>query len=132
MIEATQARFKVARRWKQALAKITVRAFPKRVGPRILSLESVDYSVEQVNTTDCGRKKKIRILIMIKTKIVLHFCGETSRGVAKHVFSTSFPGFSPTNKKQSDMSIPDLATAKSEAPIEKLSVFWSETNLVSS
>ena len=69
---------------------------------------------------------------MIKTKIVLHFCGETSRAVAKHVFSTSFPGFSPANKKQSDMSIPDLAKAKSEAPIEKLTVFWSETNLVSS
>ena len=28
---------------KESLGKIKFRAFPKRVGPRILSLESVDY-----------------------------------------------------------------------------------------
>ena len=28
---------------KKAIGKIKFRAFPKRVGPRILSLESVDY-----------------------------------------------------------------------------------------
>ena len=28
---------------EESLGKITFRAFPKRAGPRILSLESVDY-----------------------------------------------------------------------------------------
>ena len=36
--------------------KIKFRAFPKRVGPRILLLESVDY--EQVNTTEWLKKNK--------------------------------------------------------------------------
>ena len=44
--------------------EIPCRAFPERVGPRILSLESVDY----FGTTDpfSGRKKK-RIIFMSKT-----------------------------------------------------------------
>ena len=44
--------------------EIPYRAFPERVGPRILSLESVDY----FGTTDhfSGRKKK-RIILMSKT-----------------------------------------------------------------
>ena len=44
--------------------EIPYRAFPERVGPRILSLEGVDY----FGTTDhfSGRKKK-RIILMSKT-----------------------------------------------------------------
>ena len=44
--------------------EIPYRAFPERFGPRILSLESVDY----FGTTDhfSGRKKK-RIILMSKT-----------------------------------------------------------------
>ena len=45
--------------------EIPYQAFPERVGPRILSLESVDY----FGTTDhfSGRKKKKRIILMSKT-----------------------------------------------------------------
>ena len=45
--------------------EIPYRAFPERVGPRILSLESVDY----FGTTDhfSGRKKKKRRILMSKT-----------------------------------------------------------------
>ena len=46
--------------------EIPYRAFPERVGPRILSLESVDY----FGTTDhfSGRKKK-RIILKVYWKI---------------------------------------------------------------
>ena len=46
---------------QESLGKIKLRAFPKRVGPRILSLENVDY-LEQVNTSNWW-KNKIWILI---------------------------------------------------------------------
>ena len=44
------------------------RAFPERVGPRILSLESVDYfeTSEHFN----GRKKKNRRMLISKTSMV--------------------------------------------------------------
>ena len=37
---------------EESLGKIKFRAFPKRVGPRIISLESVEFTLEQVNTTE--------------------------------------------------------------------------------
>ena len=50
---------------------------------------------------------------MIKTKIALHLCGgQSRRREMLAVFSTSFPGFSPTSKKQSDMSIPDITNSQ--------------------
>ena len=58
---------------EESLGKIKFRAFPKRVGPRILSLESVDY-LEQVNSTEWF-EKKIRILI---SKIAMVGCGKLS------------------------------------------------------
>ena len=45
---------------EESLGKIKFRAFPKRVGPRILSLQSVDY-FEQVNTTKWSKKRRILI-----------------------------------------------------------------------
>ena len=42
---------------RRQLRKIKFRAFRKRVGPRTLSLESVDY-LEQVNTTEWSEKNK--------------------------------------------------------------------------
>ena len=42
---------------QESLGKIKFRAFPKRVGPRILSLESVDYSGTSEHSVT-GRKKK--------------------------------------------------------------------------
>ena len=51
---------------QESLGKIKFRAFPKRVGPRILSLESVDY----FGTSEYYRVvEKIRILIS-KTAMV--------------------------------------------------------------
>ena len=44
--------------------EIPYRAFPQRVGPRILSLESVDY-LEQLITSVFEKKK--RIILMSKT-----------------------------------------------------------------
>ena len=58
---------------KESLGKIKFGAFPKRVGPRILSLERVDY----FGTSEhfwVGRKK-IRILI---SKIAMIGCGKLS------------------------------------------------------
>ena len=54
---------------------------------------------------------------MIKTKIALHLCGQIRGNQSRRremlaVFSTSFPGFSPTSKKQSDMSIPDITNSQ--------------------
>ena len=42
---------------EESFGKIKFRAFPKRVGPRILSVESV-ITLEQVNTTEWLTKKK--------------------------------------------------------------------------
>ena len=53
---------------EESLGKIKFRAFPKRVGPRILSLESVDYFGTSEHYGVVGRKK-IRILIS-KTAMV--------------------------------------------------------------
>ena len=41
---------------QESLGKIKLRTFPKRVGPRILSLENVDY-LEQVNTSEWWKNK---------------------------------------------------------------------------
>ena len=43
---------------KESLGKIKFRAFPKRVGPRILSLESVDYFGTSEHYRVVGKKKK--------------------------------------------------------------------------
>ena len=53
--------------WEESLGKIKFRAFSKRVGPRILSLESVDY----FGTSEyyCVVEKKKRNLIS-KTAMV--------------------------------------------------------------
>ena len=58
----------------QALGKIKFRAFPKRIGPRNLSVESVDYfgTSEQYRVVE---KKKIRILI---SKIAVVRCCKLS------------------------------------------------------
>ena len=45
---------------EEGLGKIKFRAFPEQVGPRILSLQSVDY-FEQVNTTKWSKKRRILI-----------------------------------------------------------------------
>ena len=55
MIEATHV-------CKESLGNIKFRAFPKRVCPRILSLESVDYFGTSEHYC-VVQKKKIRILI---------------------------------------------------------------------
>ena len=47
---------------EESLGKIKFRAFPKRVGPRILWLESVDYFGTSKHYTEWS-EKKIRILI---------------------------------------------------------------------
>ena len=58
--------------------EIPYRAFPERVGPRILSLESVDY----FGTTDhfSGRKKKKRIILVSKTS---RFTGKSGSRIEK-------------------------------------------------
>ena len=43
---------------KESLGKIKFRAFPKQVGPRILSLENVDYFGTLVNTTEWSKENK--------------------------------------------------------------------------
>ena len=55
---------------EESLGKIKFRAFPKRVGPQILSFESVDYFGTLLN----GRKK-IRISI---SKNAMVGCGKLS------------------------------------------------------
>ena len=42
----------------ESLGKIKFRAFPKRVGPRILSLESVDYLGTSEHYQVVGKKNK--------------------------------------------------------------------------
>ena len=42
--------------WGESLGKIKFRAFPEQVGPRILSLESVNYF--ETSEHHSGRKKK--------------------------------------------------------------------------
>ena len=59
---------------EESLGKIKFRAFPKRVGPRILSLESVDYFGTSEHLLLRGRKK-IRILI---SKIAMIGCCKLS------------------------------------------------------
>ena len=55
---------------EEIIGKIKFRAFPKRVGPRILSLESVDYFGTSENYRVVEKIKiKIRILIS-KTAMV--------------------------------------------------------------
>ena len=70
---------------EESLGKIKFRAFPKRVGPRILSLESVDY----FGTSELlsGRKKKIRILI---SKIAMVGCCKLSLYAKGLVMSMRF------------------------------------------
>ena len=58
---------------EESLGKIKFRAFPKRVGPRILSLESVDYFGASEHYWVVG--KKIRILI---SKIAMIGCCKLS------------------------------------------------------
>ena len=60
---------------EESLGKIKFRAFPKRVGPRILSLESVDYFGTSEHLLLRGRKKKITILI---SKIAMIGCCKLS------------------------------------------------------
>ena len=59
---------------EESLGKIKFRAFPKRVGPRILSLESVDCfgTSEQVN-------KNLNRNLMLIRKIAMVGCGKLSR-----------------------------------------------------
>ena len=47
---------------EESLGKIKFRAFPKQVGPRILSLESVDYFGTSEHYS--GKKKKKMALVM--------------------------------------------------------------------
>ena len=58
---------------EESLGKIKFWAFPKSVGPRILSLESVDYFGASEHY--CVVKKKIRILI---SKIAMVGCCKLS------------------------------------------------------
>ena len=45
---------------EESLGKIKFRAFPKRVGPRIVSLESVDYFGISEHYWVVGKKKSLR------------------------------------------------------------------------
>ena len=58
---------------EESLGKIKFRAFPKRVGPRILSLQSVDY-FEQVNTTKWSKKRRILISKTAMVGVVNFHC----------------------------------------------------------
>ena len=69
---------------KERLGKIKFRAFPKRVGPRILSHESVDYFGTSALLS--GRKK-IRILI---SKIAMVWCCKLSLFANDPVMSMRF------------------------------------------
>ena len=59
---------------KESLGKIKFRAFPKRVGPRIPLLESIDY----FGTSEryCVVKKKI--IRILTSKIAMVGCGNLS------------------------------------------------------
>ena len=65
---------------KESLGKSKFRAFLKRVGPLILSLESIDYFGTSEHFS--GRKKKKKNLIISKTSIVsvvnFHNCMQMS------------------------------------------------------
>ena len=54
--------------WEESLVKVKFRAFPKHVGPRLLSLE-IDDTLEQVNTTEWSEKK-----ILISKTAMVGFC----------------------------------------------------------
>ena len=60
---------------KESLGKIKFRAFPKRVGPRIPLLESIDYFGTSGRCCVVKKKKKIRILT---SKIAMVGCGKLS------------------------------------------------------
>ena len=62
---------------EESLGKIKFRAFPKRVGPRILSLESVDYFGASEHGLLSGREKKKRRRILI-SKIAMVGCCKLS------------------------------------------------------
>ena len=53
----------------ESLGKITFRAFPEQVGPRILSLESVNYF--ETSEHHSGRKKKEKKILISKTAMVV-------------------------------------------------------------
>ena len=47
-----------------------LRAFPERVGPRVLSLESVDYFGTSEHFSGRKKKKKTRRMLISKTSMV--------------------------------------------------------------
>ena len=55
---------------RESLGKIKFRAFPEQVGPRILSLESVNYFGTSEHHSGRKKKKKKKILIS-KTAMVV-------------------------------------------------------------
>ena len=70
--------------FKESLGKIKFRAFPKRVGPRILSHESADY----FGTSELlSGRKKIRTLI---SKIAMVGCCKLSQNTKGLVMSRRF------------------------------------------
>ena len=62
---------------QESLEKIKFRALPKRVGPRILSLESVDYSGTSEHYRLVEKKKKIERRIL-NSKIAMVGCSKLS------------------------------------------------------
>ena len=78
---------------QESLGKIKSRTFPKRVGPRIQSLENVDY-LEQVNTSEWW-KNNIRILI---NKIAMVGCCHLSLYTNGLVMSMRFIFDDDSNK----------------------------------
>ena len=55
------------------LRKIKFRAFPKRVGPRILSLESLDYFGASEHYTEWSKKNKNLKLAKLRWSGVVNF-----------------------------------------------------------
>ena len=55
------------------LGKIKFRAFPKRVGPRILSLESLDYFGASEHYTEWSKKNKNLKLAKLRWSGVVNF-----------------------------------------------------------
>ena len=59
---------------EESLGKIKFRAFPKRVGPRILSLESVDYFGASEHYWVVGKNKNLisKIAVVVCCKLSLY------------------------------------------------------------
>ena len=67
----------------ESLGKIKLRAFPKRVGPRILSLESVDYFGASEHYWVVEKKKESELTKLRWSGVVNFHCMQMSLGISK-------------------------------------------------